>query len=105
LTNDQQPRIRFSEKTGFPRWKQYSTASQLPICTAVMGPILTTLRNRIDPSKTRFHDPIMIHEPVLKPTENAFGSHPCCVVSICYEPIGPFHGGNTGSNPVGDAKE
>src|SRR6266446_5466433 len=37
--------------------------------------------------------PFMIHELLLSPTETSSGSHPCC-----------FHGGNTGSNPVGDAK-
>jgi hypothetical protein len=38
----------------------------------------------------------MIHEPVLNLTGNAFRSHPCCVVSIRYRPISPFHCGNTG---------
>ena len=28
----------------------------------------------------------------------------CRLVSISYELLSPFHGGNTGSNPVGDAK-
>jgi hypothetical protein len=46
----------------------------------------------------------MIHEGFLKLTETHFGGHPCCVVSISYKLCGPFHGGNTGSNPVGDAK-
>src|SRR6266481_2219095 len=41
----------------------------------------------------------MIHETFPSLTETASGSHPCCVVSVTY-----FHGGNTGSNPVGDAK-
>jgi len=27
----------------------------------------------------------------------------CRLVSISYELLSPFHGGNTGSNPVGDA--
>jgi hypothetical protein len=36
----------------------------------------------------------MIHEALPTTTETAFGSHPRRV----------FHGGNTGSNPVGDAK-
>src|SRR5260370_11745047 len=43
-------------------------------------------------------DPFMIHEAFPSLTETASGSHPCCVVSVSY-----FHGGNTGSNPVGDA--
>src|SRR5258708_39939137 len=42
----------------------------------------------------------MIHELLLSPTETASGSHPCCVVSVTY-----FHGGNTGSSPVGDANK
>jgi hypothetical protein len=46
-----------------------------------------------------FLAPFMIHELLLSPTETASGSHPCRVVSVTY-----FHGGNTGSNPVGDAK-
>jgi hypothetical protein len=29
--------------------------------------------------------------------------YPCRVVSISYQILSPFHGGNTGSNPVGDA--
>jgi hypothetical protein len=37
----------------------------------------------------------MIHEAVLTLTENAFGSHPRCVVSICYGSISPFHGDST----------
>src|SRR5438270_2415411 len=47
-----------------------------------------------------------IHDPrtVTIPTETASGSHPCCVVSVTYPRPSPFHGGNTGSNPVGDAK-
>jgi hypothetical protein len=48
--------------------------------------------------------PFMIHELLLSPTETASGSHPCCVVSVTYGLVAPFHGGNTGSNPVGDAK-
>ena len=32
-------------------------------------------------------------------------SHPYRVVSISYRRVFHFHGGNTGSNPVGDAKE
>ena len=46
-------------------------------------------------------DPFMIRELLLTLTENALGSHPRCVVSVTYRKI--FHGGNTGSNPVGDA--
>ena len=49
-------------------------------------------------------DPFMIHETFLCLTETAFGSHPCRVVSVTYRKLRPFHGGNTGSNPVGDAK-
>jgi hypothetical protein len=45
----------------------------------------------------------MIHETFLYLTETAFGSHPCRVVSVTYRKLRPFHGGNTGSNPVGDA--
>ena len=48
-------------------------------------------------------DPFMIHETFLCLTETAFGSHPCRVVSVTYRKLRPFHGGNTGSNPVGDA--
>ena len=45
----------------------------------------------------------MIHETFLCLTETAFGSHPCRVVSVTYRKLRPFHGGNTGSHPVGDA--
>ena len=31
-------------------------------------------------------------------------SHPYRIVSVSYGRASPFHGGNTGSNPVGDAK-
>jgi hypothetical protein len=48
--------------------------------------------------------PFMIHELLLSPTETASGSHPCCVVSVTYHRPSYFHGGNTGSNSVGDAK-
>ena len=48
--------------------------------------------------------PFMIHEGLSTLTETAFGSHPRCVVSISYAKPKSFHGGNTGSNPVGDAK-
>jgi hypothetical protein len=37
-------------------------------------------------------------------TETASGSHPCCVVSVTYNRTS-FHGGNTSSNPVEDAKQ
>jgi hypothetical protein len=46
----------------------------------------------------------MIHELFPFLTESAFGSHPRRVVSVSYRILRPFHGGNTGSNPVGDAK-
>jgi hypothetical protein len=51
-----------------------------------------------------FFAPFMIHETLPILTETAFGSHPCCVVSVTYVRTHCFHGGNTGSNPVGDAK-
>src|ERR1700758_5155076 len=47
----------------------------------------------------------MIHELLLSVTETALGSHPCRVVSVTYRKLRPFHGGNTGSNPVGDANK
>jgi hypothetical protein len=47
--------------------------------------------------------PFMIHELFPSLTETASGSHPCCVVSVTYDRTSYFHGGNTGSNPVGDA--
>ena len=47
----------------------------------------------------------MIHELLPTPTETAFGSHPRCLVSISYDEPKSFHGGNTGSNPVGDANK
>jgi len=53
--------------------------------------------------RTLFLAPCMIHETFRTPTETAFGSHPRCVVSISYAKPKSFHGGNTGSNPVGDA--
>jgi hypothetical protein len=60
-------------------------------------------RRRID-FQIRLHlDPFMIHEAFPTVTETAFGSHPCRVVSVTYRKRRPFHGGNTGSNPVGDA--
>jgi|SRR5215471_1854825 len=46
----------------------------------------------------------MVHESLPAATSYAFGSHPRRVFSIRYLLIGFFHGGNTGSNPVGDAK-
>src|ERR1700686_3962662 len=45
----------------------------------------------------------MIHELFPSLTETASGSHPCCLVSVTYDRAQCFHGGNTGSNPVGDA--
>jgi len=45
----------------------------------------------------------MIHKTFPYLTETASGSHPCCVVSVTYDRTLYFHGGNTGSNPVGDA--
>jgi hypothetical protein len=47
--------------------------------------------------------PFMIHEAFPYLTETASDSHPCCVVSVTYDRPSYFHGGNTGSNPVGDA--
>ena len=47
--------------------------------------------------------PFMIHELFPCPTETASGSHPCRVVSVTYHRPSYFHGGNTGSNAVGDA--
>jgi hypothetical protein len=57
-----------------------------------------------DPGKCRdlILDPFMIHEAFPSLTETASGSHPCCVGSVTYDRTF-FHGGNTGSNPVGDA--
>jgi hypothetical protein len=52
-----------------------------------------------------FLAPFMIHELFPSLTETALGSHPCCVVSVTYDRASYFHGGNTGSNPVGDANE
>jgi hypothetical protein len=52
----------------------------------------------------RLLDPFMIRESLPALTETVLSSHPCCIVSISYEMSRPFHGGNTGSNPVGDAK-
>ena len=46
----------------------------------------------------------MVHEFFPKFTESDFGSHPRRMLSVSYVLFGPFHGGNTGSNPVGDAK-
>ena len=52
-----------------------------------------------------FLAPFMIHELLPTLTETALGSHPRCVVSISYDEPKSFHGGNTGSNPVGDANK
>src|SRR5215472_13509461 len=38
----------------------------------------------------------MIHEALPTLTETAFGSHPCCEVSVTYVRTHCFHGGNTG---------
>jgi hypothetical protein len=45
----------------------------------------------------------MVHESLPTTTTTLFGSHPRRVFSISYLLTGFFHGGNTGSNPVGDA--
>ena len=50
-----------------------------------------------------YFDPFMIHKLFPTHSETAFGSPSCRVVSIRYEKLKSFHGGNTGSNPVGDA--
>ncbi len=42
---------------------------------------------------------------VSRLTEGAFSSHPYRIFSVSYETTGYFHGGNTGSNPVGDANK
>jgi hypothetical protein len=47
----------------------------------------------------------MVHESVPTATKHAFRSHPRRVFSISYLLTGFFHGGNTGSNPVGDANK
>ena len=60
-------------------------------------------RQCIEARPKRFLAPFMIHEDLPTLTETAFGSHPCCVVSVTYVRTHCFHGGNTGSNPVGDA--
>src|SRR5215469_13927982 len=38
----------------------------------------------------------MIHEALPTPTETAFGSHPCCVVSVTYVRTCCFHGAKRG---------
>jgi hypothetical protein len=53
--------------------------------------------------KDRILAPFMIQELFPSLIETASGSHPCRVVSVTYRKLRPFHGGNTGSNPVGDA--
>jgi hypothetical protein len=45
--------------------------------------------------------PSVIHELLPSVTETAFGSHPCCRSFSNYRQLRAFHGGNTGSNPVG----
>src|SRR5690242_2589726 len=47
----------------------------------------------------------MVHECVPAATSYAFRSHPRRVFSASYSLTGFFHGGNTGSNPVGDANK
>jgi len=47
----------------------------------------------------------MIREAFPTLTETAFRSHPRCVVSVTYVRTPDFHGGNTGSNPVGYANK
>ena len=37
----------------------------------------------------------MIHETFLTVTEITFGSHPCRMLSVTYNKLWPFHGGNT----------
>ena len=51
-----------------------------------------------------FPGPIMVHSPFLRLTERVSGSHPHRIVSVSYGRVAPFHGGNAGSNPAGDAK-
>jgi hypothetical protein len=41
---------------------------------------------------------------VSQGSETAFRYQPCPLITVGYGSSGPFHGGNTGSNPVGDAK-
>jgi hypothetical protein len=41
-----------------------------------------------------FFAPFMIHEALPTLTETAFGSHPCCVVSVTYLRTHRFHGGS-----------
>ena len=50
------------------------------------------------------HGPVMVHLPFLRLTERVSGSHPHRIVSVSYGRVAPFHGGNAGSNPAGDAK-
>src|SRR5215471_6249668 len=45
----------------------------------------------------------MVHEPLPTATSYASRGHPRRVFSTRYLLTGYFHGGNTGSNPVGDA--
>jgi hypothetical protein len=54
--------------------------------------------------RRQIYGPIMVHESFPTPTESVSGCHPRRVFSVSYELTGFFHGGNTGSNPVGDAK-
>ena len=47
--------------------------------------------------------PIRVRQGVPSASKGHFGSHPQPVFSISYRHPKHFHGGNTGSNPVGDA--
>jgi hypothetical protein len=55
-------------------------------------------------SGPKFHGPIIAHECLPTVTESALGAT-CRVFSVSYELSHLFHGGNTGSNPVGDANK
>jgi hypothetical protein len=45
----------------------------------------------------------MIHEAFPSLTEPVSGSHPCCVVSVTYDLISCFHGGNIRRITIGTA--
>jgi hypothetical protein len=47
----------------------------------------------------------MVLLPAPTVPESALLCHPCRLVSISYQTGDHFHGDNTGSNPVGDAKQ
>ena len=74
--------------------------------TARVRELLEVNRGRQPATENPLTDfaPFMIHEALPTLTETSFGSHPCCVVSVTYVRTHCFHGGNTGSNPVGAAK-